>query len=91
MRKEFVNELGRIQRVKRIDFIAKDIILHQMLLDLSRNEFFTENFVFKGGACLIKCHLGYFRFSEDVDFSWKHHEVLKASRRKRFADTFHIP
>jgi predicted nucleotidyltransferase component of viral defense system len=30
-----------------------------------------KNFLFKGGTCLMKNYLGYFRFSEDVDFAWK--------------------
>lgn len=68
MRKDFVNEVSRIQGIKRTDLIEKDLILHQMLFDLSKNKFFSENFVFKGGTCLIKCYLGYFRFSEDIDF-----------------------
>jgi len=69
MRKDFVSEVGRIQGIRRTDLIEKDLILHQLLLDLSENKFFSENFVFKGGTCLIKCYLGYFRFSEDIDFT----------------------
>jgi predicted nucleotidyltransferase component of viral defense system len=83
MRKDFVNEVSRIQRIKRTDLIEKDLILHQMLLDLSKNKFFTENFVFKGGTCLIKCYLGYFRFSEDIDFTWKHQKVFEGNSQKK--------
>jgi hypothetical protein len=36
MRKDFVNEVGRLQQIKRTDLIEKDLILHQMLLDLSK-------------------------------------------------------
>jgi len=82
MRGEFVNEVGRIQRIKRTDLIEKDLILHQILLDLSKDEFFSGNFLFKGGTCLIKCYLGYFRFSEDIDFTWKHQEVFRRRSQK---------
>lgn len=51
--------------------VEKDVILHQILTDLSGDGFFSKNFVFKGGTCLIKQHLGYFRFSEDADFTWR--------------------
>ena len=51
--------------------IEKDVILHQILIDLSNDGFFAKKFLFKGGTCLIKHHLGYVRFSEDADFTWK--------------------
>ena len=71
MRKDFVNEVARTQNVKRADLIEKDLILHQVLFDLSKNKFFRDSFAFKGGTCLAKCYLDYFRFSEDIDFTWK--------------------
>ena len=71
MRKDFVNEVARTKNVKRADLIEKDLILHQVLVDLSKNKFFYDNFAFKGGTCLAKCYLDYFRFSEDIDFTWK--------------------
>ena len=82
MRRDFANEVSSIQKIKRADLVEKDFILHQILLDLSKNEFFTENFAFKGGTCLIKCYLGYFRFSEDIDFTWKQQEVFKGKSQK---------
>ncbi|HVX03143.1 MAG TPA: nucleotidyl transferase AbiEii/AbiGii toxin family protein [Nitrososphaera sp.] len=51
--------------------VEKDILLHQVLTDLSNDKFFAKNMLFKGGTCLIKHYLGYFRFSEDMDFTWK--------------------
>jgi predicted nucleotidyltransferase component of viral defense system len=82
MRKDFVNEVARVQNVKRTDLIEKDLILHQMLLDLSKNQFFRENFAFKGGTCLAKCYLDYFRFSEDIDFTWKNPGVFEGKSQK---------
>ncbi len=82
MRRDFVNQISEALKVGRKDLIEKDLILHQLLLDLSKNEFFRENFVFKGGTCLIKCYLGYFRFSEDIDFTWKNQEKFKEMSKK---------
>lgn len=32
--------------------------------------YFKDNYAFKGGTCLTKCYLGYYRFSEDLDFTF---------------------
>ena len=82
MRKEFVNEVARTQNIKRADLIEKDLILHQVLIDLSKNKFFCDNFAFKGGTCLAKCYLDYFRFSEDIDFTWKNQNVFDGKSQK---------
>jgi predicted nucleotidyltransferase component of viral defense system len=82
MRKDFVNEVARMQKVKRADLIEKDLILHQVLFDLSKNKFFRDNFVFKGGTCLAKCYIDYFRFSEDIDFTWKNQGVFEGKSQK---------
>jgi predicted nucleotidyltransferase component of viral defense system len=82
MRKEFANEVGRIYKIERTAMIEKDLILHQILLDLSKNGFFSTNFIFKGGTCLIKHYLGYYRFSEDIDFTWKDQTVFEGRSQK---------
>ena len=46
MRKDFVNEVAKIQNIKRTDLIEKDLILHQVLFDLSKNKFFHNNFAY---------------------------------------------
>ena len=69
--KPFIEEIGNILKISRTDLIEKDIILHRLLLELSRDRQFRSNYLFKGGTCLIKFYLGYFRFSEGLDFSWK--------------------
>ena len=53
-----------------------------MLLDLSKNKFFYDNFAFKGGTCLAKCYLDYFRFSEDIDFTWKNQGAFDGKSQK---------
>jgi len=76
MRKDFANEVSRIHKIERTEMIEKDLIIHQILMDLSKNSFFSGNFIFKGGTCLIKNYLGYYRFSEDIDFTWKDQTVF---------------
>ena len=83
MRLDFVNEIGRTLNIMRRDLIEKDLILHQILLDLSKNEFFALNFLFKGGSCLIKSYFGYLRFSEDIDFTWRDQSVFDGKSQKQ--------
>lgn len=83
MRADFVNEVGKALDIKRTDLIEKDLILHQMLTNLSEDEFFADNFLFKGGTCLTKLYLGYFRFSEDIDFTWKDQKKLIGKSQKK--------
>jgi predicted nucleotidyltransferase component of viral defense system len=63
-----MNDLGK---PKRPGIIEKDYNLHRLLGRIQEDEYLSENLAFKGGTCLIKAHIGYFRFSEDIDFSWK--------------------
>jgi predicted nucleotidyltransferase component of viral defense system len=44
------------------------LLLHEVLLYLSKNKNFKEKYAFKGGTCLIKVYFNYYRFSEDLDF-----------------------
>ncbi|MEM0287957.1 MAG: nucleotidyl transferase AbiEii/AbiGii toxin family protein [Nitrososphaerota archaeon] len=86
MRADFANALAGKLNIQRRDLIEKDIILHQILLDLSKDKFFSWNFVFKGGTCLIKCYYGYKRFSEDIDFTWKKQNVFRGKSQKGIRD-----
>lgn len=83
MRKDFVNEVAKQNRIEQTDLLEKDLILHQILTDLSHNDFFSKNFLFKGGTCLTKCYLGYYRFSEDTDFTWKDQTIFDAKSQKK--------
>ena len=82
MNADFVNAVSRALDIERRDLIEKDVILHQILLDLSNNVFFSHNFAFKGGTCLIKCYYGYERFSEDIDFTWKKQKQFAGKSQK---------
>jgi len=68
---EFIKLLNGELRPNRPDIIEKDYYLHRLLHELSKDDYISSNVVFKGGTCLIKAYLGYFRFSEDLDFTWK--------------------
>ena len=57
-------------KITKRDLIEKDLILHRLLVELSSNKYFFENFAFKGGTCLMKCYIDYYRFSEDLDFTF---------------------
>jgi predicted nucleotidyltransferase component of viral defense system len=83
MRKDFVNEVAMHNKIERADLVEKDLILHQILTDLSKNEFFFHNFAFKGGTCLTKCYLGHYRFSEDIDFTWIDQAVFEGKSQTR--------
>ncbi|MDP2926282.1 MAG: nucleotidyl transferase AbiEii/AbiGii toxin family protein [Nanoarchaeota archaeon] len=68
--KELIDFISRRLNIARRDLIEKDIIISKILFNLSQNTDFFKNYTFKGGTCLIKCYFGYFRFSEDLDFTY---------------------
>ncbi|MBU4032732.1 MAG: nucleotidyl transferase AbiEii/AbiGii toxin family protein, partial [Candidatus Thermoplasmatota archaeon] len=68
--KEFFEALNTKANIKRTDIIEKDFHLHRLLYEISTDDYLKDNLVFKGGTCLIKTYLDYYRFSEDIDFTW---------------------
>jgi predicted nucleotidyltransferase component of viral defense system len=42
--------------------------------------------LFKGGTCLIKGFLGYYRFSEDIDFTYKEQSDFEGLSGKKVRD-----
>lgn len=46
-------------------------MIHRILKDLCDSRHFAGNYLFKGGSCLVKCYFGYYRFSVDLDFTWR--------------------
>ena len=78
---EFVSFVAEKSGIKKTSLIEKDILIHHILKELS----FTgllEKYVFKGGSCLVKCYFGYYRFSVDMDFTWKNQETWKVGERE---------
>jgi len=80
--KEFIDDIAVRFDIKRRDLLEKDILIQKILLNLVEDDFFSKNFAFKGGTCLIKCYLGYYRFSEDIDFTWIDQPVFKYKSQK---------
>lgn len=81
--KEFINYLSNKTKISNTLLIEKDAILNQLLYELANDNYFKDNFVFKGGTCLIKCYLGYYRFSEDLDFSWISQSIFNGMSEKQ--------
>lgn len=69
--KPFIDEISEALDINRVDLVEKDVILHNLLSEISEDSMLRRNLIFKGGTCLIKCYLGYYRFSEDLDFTWR--------------------
>ncbi|MFH8110217.1 MAG: nucleotidyl transferase AbiEii/AbiGii toxin family protein [Candidatus Aenigmatarchaeota archaeon] len=78
--KEFIETVSRKINA-RPDLIERDILLHQILLDLSKTKFANE-FAFKGGSCLMKYYIGYFRFSIDLDFTFINQNIFSNLSKK---------
>ena len=77
IQKGIIDFVASKTRVKNKELIEKDLILHRLLLELSSIPEFADNYVFKGGTCLTKCHLRYYKFSEDLDFTCIDQKNLK--------------
>ncbi|MFH1055390.1 MAG: nucleotidyl transferase AbiEii/AbiGii toxin family protein [Candidatus Altiarchaeota archaeon] len=69
--------------VKQAELLEKDILLHLLLKELTADEHFKTSYAFKGGTCLIKCYLGYYRFSEDLDFTWAKQDLFEGKSEKQ--------
>jgi len=80
--KEFIDEISKKLGFKRKDLLEKEIIIQKILQNLSKDDFFSKNLAFKGGTCLIKCYLDYYRFSEDIDFTWIDQSIFKNKSQK---------
>ncbi len=77
--KEFFERLGTPPA--RPDLVEKDYYLHRLLEAISSDDHLSEDLVFKGGTCLIKAYLGYYRFSDDLDFTWRSDALWKGRSR----------
>ncbi|MCK5310159.1 MAG: nucleotidyl transferase AbiEii/AbiGii toxin family protein [Thermoplasmata archaeon] len=83
--KEFFVALTADDSVKRDDIVEKDYHLHRILYRISQESYFKDNLVFKGGTCLIKAYLTYFRFSEDLDFTWRNKDIWNGETKSQCA------
>ena len=67
---EFVAFVAQKSGIAKHSLIEKDLTIHKILKELCDSRYFAENYLFKGGSCLVKCYFGYYRFSVDLDFTW---------------------
>jgi predicted nucleotidyltransferase component of viral defense system len=82
-RRGFARFVSRKTGIKSIDLVEWDYIIHTILKELEKDPHFRENYVFKGGTCLVKCHLGYYRFSRDLDFAYRDSDRLRELSRSQ--------
>ncbi len=80
--KELTDFISKRLGIMRRDLIEKDVIISKILFYLSQDKDFYQNYAFKGGTCLIKCYFGYFRFSEDLDFTYLNQKEFNETSKK---------
>ncbi len=61
------------------DLLEKDYHLTRILHKISEKQ--IKDLVFKGGTCLNKCYLGFYRLSEDLDFVYNN-DTKELSKRQ---------
>ncbi len=83
IKEETLNWLAEKLQIKSTRLIEKDLLLQGLLLRLSKSDYFSEKFVFKGGTCLTKAYFGYYRFSEDLDFTWIKQKAFEGKSEKQ--------
>ncbi|MBI2655228.1 nucleotidyl transferase AbiEii/AbiGii toxin family protein [Candidatus Woesearchaeota archaeon] len=79
---KLIDYLAEKSGIRNKGLIEKDFIIQSLLVSFSRNRYISKNFAFKGGTCLVKCYLGYFRFSEDLDFTFINQNVFDNKSEK---------
>ncbi len=77
---EFVAFVAEKSGIRKPSLIERDVIIHGILKEL--NSAFGDAYLFKGGSCLVKCYFGYYRFSVDLDFTWRRQETWKNLGKK---------
>lgn len=63
--------------------IEKDYVLGWILAGINAHRILGNNWVFKGGTCIKKCHFESYRFSEDLDFTLKDESQLNEGLLKK--------
>ena len=79
---EFVEFVVEKSGVRDSSLVKRDILIHRILKDVF-SSCLADNYLFKGGSCLVKCYLGYYRFSVDLDFTWRNQSTWKNLGKKR--------
>jgi len=75
--KNFLTSIKDKTNIIATELIEKDFYLNILLSKLN-----FEEYLFKGGTCLAKAYLDYFRFSEDLDFTFINQKLWEAKSTK---------
>ena len=75
--KNFLTSIKDKTNITAQELIEKDFYLNILLSKLN-----FEEYVFKGGTCLAKAYLDYFRFSEDLDFTFINQKLWEGKSTK---------
>src|SRR3989339_67386 len=75
--KNFLNSVKDKTNITAQELIEKDFYLNILLSKIN-----FEEYVFKGGTCLAKAYLDYFRFSEDLDFTFINQKLWEGKSTK---------
>jgi len=84
--KELTDFISKRLNIARRDLVEKDIIISKMLFYLTQNKDFFQNYAFKGGTCLTKCYFGYYRFSEDMDFTYLNQKEFAGKSKNKLRE-----
>lgn len=84
--KEIIDFISKRLNIVRRDLIEKDIIISKILFNLVQDKSFLQDYAFKGGTCLTKCHLGHYRFSEDMDFTYLNQKDFSGKSRNKLRE-----
>ncbi len=79
---EFISFVSEKSGVKKANLIESDILIHRILKEIYSSSPFMEQYLFKGGSCLVKCYFGYYRFSLDLDFTWRNQGIWKVGAKE---------
>jgi len=77
---EFVAFVAEKSGIRKPSLIERDVLIHRILRGI--NSAFGNAYLFKGGSCLVKCYFGYYRFSVDLDFTWREQKAWKNLGKK---------
>ena len=79
---EFVGFVTDRSGIAKPALVEQDILIHGLLKRLVDSPEFAGKYVFKGGSCLVKCYYGYYRFSVDLDFTWRDKEYFNITGKE---------
>ena len=80
---DLIQKVSKLTTIKDITLLEKDLYLQGIISELSKIDYFRKNFVFKGGTCLTKVYFDYYRFSEDLDFTWFNQKIFEKKSAKQ--------